>query len=235
MKKSLAMCVWCWVLVPLCAPAVAQPADILLDPGHGPRRYGATSCSGGREYAYNNALAATVRDYLAARGIAADLTRAPEQDISLAARAALSQGRRLLISLHHDSAQEQFITPINGHPCSEKARGYSIFVSRKNPCADASVDVALRLGHTLRAMGLVPSTHHAEPIAGENRQPVSLELGVYYHDDLVVLKQARCPALLLEAAVIIHPEDDALARDVRYQQLFGQALALVIAGLPRAR
>ena len=99
-------------------PDQALAHDIILDPGHSAQKFGTQSCSGGKEYAYNNALTATVVSYLAELGIQVDLTRKPEEEISLPQRAEKSRGKKLFISLHHDSAQDKFITTRNGHPCS---------------------------------------------------------------------------------------------------------------------
>lgn len=212
------------VLLLLLAGADAAAHEILLDPGHSAQHYGAESCSGGREYRYNNWLTETVAAYLAQRGVHADVTRQPEEEISLMQRAAKSRGKKLLLSVHHDSVQPQFITRVDGRPCSEKARGYAIFVSRKNRHAEQSVRCAAVLGRALRDCGLQPSTHHGEPIPGENREALDAELGIYWFDDLVVLKHARSPALLLEATVIVHPYDDMLAQSDIFQNAIAEAV-----------
>ena len=59
--------------------------------------------------------------------------------------------------------------------------------------------------------GFVPTQHHTEPITGENRELLIPEKGVYVFDELTILKTASSPAVLLEAAVIVNPDDDVLA------------------------
>ena len=207
---------------------VALAHEIALDPGHSPGSPGAKSCSGVYEHVYNSNLANTIVEYLAARNIQIAVTRPPGAEISLEARAKMSAGRKLFISLHHDSAQPQFITFRNGNPCSEKARGYSIFVSSINGFFQESLACARVLGEALRRSGLSPSTHHGERIKGENRELLDENLGIYRFDDLVVLKNALSPALLLEAAVIIHPLDDERSKTKAYQLIIADAVAKAV-------
>ena len=69
----------------------------------------------------------------------------------------------------------------------------------------------------MRNKGFVPTLHHAEPIAGENRELLIADKGIYVFDELIVLKTATSPALLLEAAVIVNPDDDALASSDKFR------------------
>ena len=77
----------------------------------------------------------------------------------------------------------------------------------------------------MRSRGLRPSLHHAEKIAGENRQLLDPDLGIYRYDDLVVLRKADAPAILLEAAVLVHPQDEARAASAAYQRQIADAVA----------
>jgi len=203
-------------------------ADLVLDPGHSPSRLGAKSCSGTYEYVYNNSLTNTVVEYLAAQGINVLVTRGPDGESSLTERAKMSAGKKLFISLHHDSAQPQFIQYVNGNPCSNKAEGFSIFISSKNAFFQESLAISRVLGESLRNSGLHPSRHHGENILGENKKLLDKHCGIYLFDDLIVLKKARSPALLLEAGVIINPVDDAKATTKAYQREIAEAIAKAI-------
>ena len=70
---------------------------------------------------------------------------------------------------------------------------------------------ALRQGDRRSAGGggREPSLYHAEPIAGENRPLLDRRLGVHRFDGLAVLKTATMPAVLVEAGVIVNPDDEA--------------------------
>lgn len=231
-RLLLPAAICCLILAPV--PALSAVAEkglppsprsnsglILLDPGHSPAHPGAMSCTGRAEHLYNTELADVVKRHLVRNGFSVDLTRGPKEDISLMARAKLAKGHRLFLALHHDSAQPQFTGKTEaGHPVTDKpeAEGYSIFVSQKNRYYEESLAFARDLGSQLRKAGMIPSTHHGEPIKGENRDLLEPELGIYRFDDLVVLKHAESPAVLLESAVIIHPDDEARARSEAHRQ-----------------
>lgn len=204
---------------------VGQAARVTLDPGHSPTSPGAIGCSATPEYRYNRKLADTVQETLQKADVEVLLTTDKHHAPSLAQRAALAQGSDLLISLHHDSVQPQFVTRSkHGGVCSHKARGFSLFVSTRNPDYLRSLDYATRLAKALKAKGLTPTLHHAEPIPGEGRVLLSRELGIYQYDGLRVLQTKAAPALLLEAAVIVHPDDEEQAATQRFRTLVAEAL-----------
>ncbi|MBI3919291.1 MAG: N-acetylmuramoyl-L-alanine amidase [Betaproteobacteria bacterium] len=69
------------------------------------------------------------------------------------------------------------------------------------------------IGAALRRAGFTPSRYHADPVLGENRPFADEENGVHYFDNLAVLRSARIPALLFEAGVIVHREEELRMRD----------------------
>lgn len=192
--------------------STAQAASITIDPGHSPRSPGAMSCSGKPEFMFNEALSEIVAARLRSDGLTVRLSK-PRGDVSLDSRAKSSGGTEVLLSIHHDSVQPQFITKSKQSKgrCSNKASGFSLFVSGRNPHYEQSLDFARRLGQALVRRGFMPSLHHAEAIRGENRELEDKTLGIYRFDDLVVLKRSTTPALLLEAAVIVNPADESSA------------------------
>lgn len=157
--------------------------------------------------------------FLTSKKVAVTLTHSENEEVALLQRTQRSSKGALLLSLHHDSVQPQFLSrqSITRGYCSKKANGFSIFVSRKNPCFETSLRYATALGTALRNKGFVPTLHHAEPIAGENRELLIADKGIYVFDELIVLKTATSPALLLEAAVIVNPDDDALASSDKFR------------------
>lgn len=203
----------------------AAHAEMLIDIGHTKSNYGAKSCSGRHEYEYNKDLVKHIIRVLKQYGIPCSLTNDYDKEIKLNARTRYSAGKDLLISIHHDSAQKKYIEYIDGNPCSDRFRGYSIFVSRKNPFFERSVRYARYLGGMLKSYGLQHSTHHNEDIKGENREFLDKELGIFLFDDLIVLKTAKCPAILLEAAVIIDPADDILSSSTWFRDVIAHSIA----------
>jgi len=208
----------------------ASCASIIIDPGHSPKTPGAISCDGIPEYRFNNTLAMTIAKHLAGNGFSVQLTKPIDGEMPLAERVVSSNGHGLLLSIHHDSVQPQFISKVQGRKgaCSNKASGFSIFLSRHNSRYEESLDYARRLGSALIARGLRPTLHHAEPIAGENRKLLVPELGIYLFDELTVLKKTKVPALLFEAAVIVNPADEARAVEPAYQTLIAEAVAAMM-------
>jgi N-acetylmuramoyl-L-alanine amidase len=135
----------------------------------------------------------------------------------LGQRALRANGMDLLVSIHHDSVQPRFISlwEFEGmeRKYSDRFSGFSLFVSRLNPHVEQSLHCASALGAALRRAGFAPSRYHADPVVGENRPFADEENGVHYFDNLAVLKAASVPALLFEAGVIVHRDEELRMRD----------------------
>jgi len=199
---------------------------VLIDPGHSPKSPGATSCNGKSEYIFNDILAKAIVTYLTDKNIQVTLSRKANEEVSLINRALAANGRNLLLSIHHDSVQPSYISHQSGKRgrCSQRAKGFSIFVSRKNQYYEQSLLYATKLGAALLKRGAVPSMHHAEPIPGENRLLVVPDMGIYVFDDLAVLKNAKVSALLLEAGVIVNPDDELLVSTNNYHLIIAESV-----------
>jgi N-acetylmuramoyl-L-alanine amidase len=203
----------------LCCAGIGTPfaASIAIDVGHFLEKPGVISARGVSEFEYNRTLALEIAQALerdrhrviliGADGLASDLGR----------RAPLANGMDLLISVHHDSVQPRFISlwEFDGmeRKYSDRFSGFSLFVSRLNPEVERSLRCASAAGAALKRAGFTPSRYHADPILGENRPFADEENGVHYFDNLAVLRTARVPALLFEAGVIIHREEEFRMRD----------------------
>jgi N-acetylmuramoyl-L-alanine amidase len=228
-----------WPLNPASAAACGSPPSVTLDIGHTPERPGALSARGRTEYSFNRELALDLDAALRAKGIEVGLHNEAGDDISLGIRgtqlATVSRG--VVLSLHHDSVQPVYLQRglIGGKPSTftrfPKARGYSIFVSGRSPSFAASDRFARSLGAALRQAGFRPSSHHAEPIKGENRPVLDAKLGVFRFDALIVLRSARVPAALFEGGVIVNPEEEAELEDPGRRALMVRALANGVAAL----
>ncbi|QYY33589.1 N-acetylmuramoyl-L-alanine amidase (plasmid) [Cupriavidus pinatubonensis] len=205
------------------AAQAAQAAVVAVDVGHSLARSGSTSASGKPEFQYNQALARDVIAGLAAAGLQ---TRAigmdGEMDV-LTARTEAARGADLFLSIHHDSVQPQYL------PVADRFAGYGVFASRKNPDPKKSLACSVAVADRLQAIGRAPSLHHAEPIKGENRPLADAQRGVYWFDDLVVLKTAKQPALLVEAAITVNPAEDNMISDSRNRKLIASAIVAGVA------
>ncbi len=193
---------------------------VMLDPGHTAGTPGATSVRGTVEVDYNDAFVALLAPRLVRAGFRVEVTRRPGEELDLEARGARASaaGAWLLLSIHHDSAQEQLLEreERGGREAvraTRPIRGFSLFVSGLNPRYPASLRAAEALGRRLLALGRAPTLHHAEPIPGEGRPLVDRRLGIYRFDELKVLREATCPAVLLELGVLVDEVDEAYVSD----------------------
>lgn len=204
----------------------AGAAPVAVDIGHYRAAPGAYSARGVPEFDFNLALAGVIRASLTARGVPVLLIGEAGTPLSLLERTATAgaAGAQLFLSLHHDAVQPHYLRTWTWEgverPYDDSHAGFSLFVSRKNPHLDASLACARALGLALREAGFQPSEYHAEAIPGENRPWADRAAGVHYHDDLVVLKTAVSPAVLLEAGVIVNRrEEQALADPARQARM----------------
>lgn len=198
----------------LATPAIAAQNSVTVDVGHSNINPGATSAYGKTEFSFNAALAGTISETLAAKSVTVLLIGHDGKMTDLPKRTELANAAKtaFFLSIHHDSVQSQYLTSWQWQGKnlmhSAHASGFSLFISRKNPYLAASLKCATALGKALKQQGLHPSQHHAEAIAGENKTWADQENGVFYYDNLVVLKTAAMPAVLLEAAVIANRHDE---------------------------
>lgn len=185
---------------------------VALDIGHSPSHPGATSARGVPEFEFNRDLAAVIDGALRDGGWRTRLINADGTIGKLAERARQSEGADVFLSIHHDSVQPKYLSTWQvagkARRYSDRFHGFSLFVSRKNRFPTESLRCASAIGESLRRAGFDPALYHAEPIPGENRPFADKANGVHYFDDLVVLKQARSPAVLLEAGVILNRDEE---------------------------
>lgn len=209
--------------------AAAEAPLVVLDPGHNPSHPGAVGVRGRVELEYNDAFVALLEPKLVRAGFRVEVTRRPGQELDLDARAARGAGAWLLLSLHHDSAQERYLSRQDrdgkeAWRTTRPIRGYSLFVSGLGARYAESLRAAEALGRRLRALGRPPTLHHAEPIPGENRPLLDRELGIYRFDELRVLRLAPCPAVLLEVGVLVDEEDEAWVSDPARREAIAEAI-----------
>lgn len=199
----------------LILPVVPQAAPVIaIDVGHYHDNPGAISARGVPEFEFNAALAKSIGETLTSQGTRVLPIGAEGNMVHLYARASAARagGASFFLAVHHDSAQPQFLENWEWQGVtrrySDRFSGFSLFVSRNNPKLEASRHCASRIGAALREQGLRPTPHHAEKIRGESKEWADRENGVYYYDNLVVLKMAAMPAVLLEAGVIINRNEE---------------------------
>jgi N-acetylmuramoyl-L-alanine amidase len=208
---------------------------VAIDPGHTFAAPGASSARGVPEVHFNDALAARIVTALRRAGFERSfVTRRGAEAITLDERARIAQARgaRLLLSVHHDSAQPHKLQTWRwrGQPrlYTDQIRGFSLFVSRLNGEPARSEQFARLLGARLLGACQHPTLHHAEAIAGENRELLDPVLGLYRFDDLAVLRRSPMPAVLFEAGVIVHRAEEQQLRRAAHQQRLAAAVAAAV-------
>jgi N-acetylmuramoyl-L-alanine amidase len=218
---------------PGCEQAECDPDEcvVAIDVGHDPVRGGATSARGRPEYEFNFRIAEelwlTMTETVGLRPVVINEDGEPIR-LGDRARLATEISADLLVSIHHDSVQPQYLQTWThdeqqGRYCDE-FQGYSLFVSNSNGAYDESVELAMEVGRRLLARDLAPTLHHAEPIDGENRPLLDARLGVYRIDGLGVLRRLSVPAILLECGVLVNRQEELLLDDPDHRAKIVQAV-----------
>ena len=197
--------------------------------GHFIEEPGATSARGRPELDFNRELAAQIESAVRGRGLGAMLIGADGFMSRLAQRTAAAAGADFFLSVHHDSVQPHFLESWEYDRVerlfSDRYSGFSLFVSRKNRSLARSLACASAMGEALRRAGFSPSLYHADAIPGENKPFADRRNGVHYYDNLIVLKTARMPAVLLEAGVIVNRDEELKAQSEETRKRISAAVA----------
>jgi len=217
------------IVASLCASTVAAaPPRVAVDAGHTLAEPGAISARGRSEFEFNRELAGQLAPALRSRGARAQEVNPAGTIGSLAARPEQARGSDFFISIHHDSINAEYLEwwDWDGEEMSHTTlkRGFGIFVSRRNPDPGTSLRCASAIGAALRRGGFAPTPWH-----GRKHQPADAENGVWYYDNLVVLHKATFPAVLFEAGVIKHRDEELELREADRQARMADALATGIA------
>ena len=209
--------------------AAATPPLVAVDVGHGEKDTGAISARGRSEFAFNRDFAGVLATTLRQHELGVKEVNFDGRIGSLQARPQAANGSDFFISIHHDSIGEAWLLPWEwegqAQTYTEVKRGYGIFVSAQNPDLATSLRCASTIGAMMRRAGFEPSTWHAR-----KHQPADAENGVWYYDNLVVLYRTKLPAVLFEAGVIKHRDEELELRDPERQARMADAVATGIAG-----
>lgn len=237
---------WSWVACgspalepPPIAPAASPtppPCEraafaVALDIGHAPDEPGATSARGRTEHTFNRDLAVDLLQALHASGFTGSFTVDPARErLSLTDRPARAAagGAAVLLSLHHDSVQPHYLRSWE-HPGgtgqhADNFSGFSLWVSLGAATATENRALGQALGAALLAAGHSPTLHHAEDVAGERREVLDPDVGLYRRDTLAVLRVSTIPTVLVEGGVIVNRAEELRLRDSAWRQGFSSAL-----------
>lgn len=217
-----------------CLFSQAAPAvTVALDVGHSLSYPGAISARGIPEFQFNLTLANKVKPVLERLGFTVLMIGDHGDMTDLHFRTWSAKSADFILSLHHDSVQPQYLSWWSPEgKCqaySDLFSGFSVFVSRLNPQPETSFLCASLIGESLRQRGFKPTDHHAKAEPGENRQFADWLNGVYYFDDLLILKTASQPAALLESGVIVNRADELKLLDATTRNTIAEAIGDALA------
>jgi N-acetylmuramoyl-L-alanine amidase len=193
------------------------PKVVVLDPGHGGSDPGATGPRTKiREKQVVLAIALRVKAHLESKRIQVRLTRSTDIIPSLQQRTdyAASVGADLFVSIHADGAGdasahgvETFVMTVEGADSSNHYGQPGDTFTMKNNAFDAANAV---LGFNLQG-NLVKAT---------KRNDRGLRRARYF-----VLKNAACPAALVECGFLTNPEEEALLNTANYREACARGIS----------
>jgi N-acetylmuramoyl-L-alanine amidase len=207
---------------------------IILDVGHTAEAPGAMSARNVPEFDFNLRLAKRIEEKLKSEGFVETslLVTEGKAKPSLWKRVAAANRSRakLLLSIHHDSVPDSFLEEWDfagiKSRFSDRFTGYSLFVSRRNPLFETSLKFGKLLGKQMKAQGLEYARQYTQAFMGRYRRKLlDKDTGIYRFDDLVVLRWARTPAVLLEAGSIINRDEELAMNSPERQDMISAAVA----------
>jgi N-acetylmuramoyl-L-alanine amidase len=225
-----------------CNPATFR---MVLDVGHVAEvNFGAISARGAHEYDFNLRLAKVIQKDL----ISAGFSKITLQIITDHRHRALFQRAKkankipadLFLSIHHDSVPDSLLEKWEHEGeergFSDRFKGHSIFVSINNGNYQGSLQFAQMLGNQMRARGLKYTPHYTDKIMGDRQRIlVDPEAGVYRYDQLIVLKDTKMPAALLEAGSIINRDEELILASPERQGLISASVVDAVKAFCAAR
>ena len=222
---------------------------LILDSGHDPKFKGAISSCGTPEFELNDNIVHLISKNKEIQIILTRNKNEPPPVIdknnfnniqSLKSRINISnqyENNAVFISIHHDSVSErylEFITDLCGEFGGKKINdefkkqfqiGFNIFLyEEKTDRYKQSLILAKIIGTKLIAMNQIPSNYHY-PTSDDCKscKPIDLELGIW-HQNLLVLRENKIPAILIEAGNLMDPDDFKKITSESYKKKFGSLI-----------
>lgn len=209
-----------------------KDTTIAVDIGHTAQQWGAMSAYGRGEFQFNLEVGQRVKKELDRRGFGNTLTIINPKNLGSRTLIAQKNKADLFLSIHHDSVQSYYLNEwtYRGQKLRycDLFKGFSLLVSTRNTEFHKSLLLATLTGQRLKRHGFVATQHHALDVPGERHHMFHPNLGLYQYDNLVVLKTAAMPAILVEVGVIVNREEEIRLRQEKTLEKVAQALAEAI-------
>jgi len=217
---------------------------VVVDVGHTVDVPGATSARGIAEYAFNLQLARDTNQGLLDAGFQQTVllvtATAPWRGLVERAARANSMHANLFIAIHHDSVPDNLKQNWEyaglKNQFNDNYPGYAIFISNENADPAGSLQFGSLLGRELEGRGLHYTPHYTLALMGHRRRIlVDAEAGVYRYDQLIVLRQTRMPAVLLEAGSIVNRQEEVELGTPQRRSLTSAAIVAAVENFCAAR
>ena len=229
----------------------AEPAVVVLDPGHGGRDPGAIGSSGLYEKHVTLAICQAIRSQLAGvRNLKVLLTRNEDEYIALPNRVAIAHeaDADLFVSIHADAADSRGVRGLSAYTLSEKASdSFSASLAQRENAVDSLYGVDLRGTDKTTAailMDLARRHSHNASLNAKRRIVNGVEDKVHLLENpmrsanFAVLKSKVVPSVLVETGFISNPQDEKILADragrARIAKALGDQIAAVALDLNRA-
>jgi len=190
-----------------------QPRVIVLDPGHGGKDPGALGKRGSKEKHGALDIARRVRRHLVAAGMKVRMTRENDHFMGLEARPAKAKklGADLFVSIHLNSSAKR------------QASGIETFTlpSPKMPSYAGNTSSIIMPGNTYDAQNSLLGFHIHRSLVG-NLSVVDRGLK---HARFIVLRNAPCPAVLIECGFLSHDNEETKMMRESYREALAKNIA----------
>jgi N-acetylmuramoyl-L-alanine amidase len=217
---------------------------VVVDVGHTLDVLRAMSARGVPEYAFNLQLARDIKQALVDAGFEQTVlmitATAPWRGLVERAARANATHANLFIAIHHDSVPDDLkqVWEYAGqkNEFNDDYPGYAIFISYDNADPAGSLLFGSMLGKELERRGLNYTPHYTLALMGHRRRIlVDAGAGVYRYDQLIVLRQTRMPAVLLEAGSIVNRQEELELGTPERRSLTSAAITAAVANFCAAR
>jgi N-acetylmuramoyl-L-alanine amidase len=217
---------------------------IVVDVGHGTQAPGALSARGVDEYDFNLRLSREIDRELRAAGFAKTVLMItpdkPHRGLFKRVSRANEMKADLFFAIHHDSVPDPMLETwqVDGKTrhYNDRFPGHSIFISNGNADPAGSLAFARALGLALKQHGLKYTPHYTEKfMKTRRRELVDAQAGVYRYDQLIVLKDTRMAAALLEAGSIVNRDEELLLGTPEHQAIMAAAAVEAVDAFCMAR
>ncbi len=212
---------------------------VVIDPGHGGENFGSVGPSGYMEKQFNLDVARKIKAALEREGIEAILTRNDDTFVDLETRTevANSVGADLFISMHANGYRSTeangfevyFLSPAQ----DDEARTVAAMENAGRDIVPLSAtsgddELAFILWDTAQNEFVVESSHLAQMVNEEMHERMTLKNRGVKQAGFVVLAGVYLPAVLVEAAFITNPREEALLKDEAFQETVADAVVQAV-------